>query len=264
MADIEAMGVSADGTPIVKIEIIDKETGKKTPVNVATCAEAVVCREGIPMEEHLQNIYEHMDDGGHLTAEEKAALETQDGAQEKADDALEAAKRAASLMVANAKDTVNAFATQEATKARTAAYNYTDKACKPLQDHAEDQNNPHGVTAAQIGLGNVPNKATNDLTPTYTQASALYHLTSGEKLATAFGKIAKAVSSIIDHLANKANPHAVTAKQAGALPTAGGTMTGTLTMDGGYIVLKRGKNYGTESEIPADLPDGGVWFKVVE
>ena len=264
MADIEALGVSADGTPIVKIEIVDKETGKKTPVNVATCAEAVVCSEGIPMEEHLQTIYEHMDDGGHLTPEEKAGLETQEGAQEKANEALKAAKNAASLMVAGAKESANSFATQEAVQARNAAYKYINETCKPLQAHVTNTDNPHGVTAAQVGLGNVPNKATNDLTPTYTQASALYHLTSGEKLATAFGKIAKAVSSIIDHLANKANPHAVTAKQAGALPTAGGTMTGTLTMDGGYIILKRGKNYGTENEIPADFPEGGVWFKVVE
>lgn len=31
-----------------------------------------------------------------------------------------------------------------------------------------------------------------------------------------------------------------------------------------YIVLKRGVHYGTESEIPDDLPKGALWFKVVE
>ena len=32
----------------------------------------------------------------------------------------------------------------------------------------------------------------------------------------------------------------------------------------GYIKLQRGVHYGTESEIPADFPEGGLWFKVVE
>ena len=32
----------------------------------------------------------------------------------------------------------------------------------------------------------------------------------------------------------------------------------------GHIQLIRGVHYGTEEEIPADLPDGGLFFKVVE
>lgn len=56
----------------------------------------------------------------------------------------------------------------------------------------------------------------------------------------------------------------ITAENIGALSAAGGSMTGNLVMNGGYIVLKRGVNYGTESEIPADLPDGGLFLKVVE
>lgn len=32
----------------------------------------------------------------------------------------------------------------------------------------------------------------------------------------------------------------------------------------GYIKLVRGVHYGTEAEIPADLPEGGLFFKVVE
>ena len=62
--------------------------------------------------------------------------------------------------------------------------------------------NPHGITAAKIGLGNVPNVATNDQTPTYTEASTLTALTSGEKLSVAFGKIKKAVADFISHLAD--------------------------------------------------------------
>ena len=68
--------------------------------------------------------------------------------------------------------------------------------------HLSNISNPHSVTKAQVGLGNVPNVSTNDQTPTYTVASANTALTSGEKLSVAFGKIAKAVSSLISHLAD--------------------------------------------------------------
>lgn len=71
-----------------------------------------------------------------------------------------------------------------------------------LKTHTENKENPHGVTKAQIGLGNVPNVATNDQTPTYTVPSEVAELSSGEKLSVAFGKIAKAVSSLISHLAD--------------------------------------------------------------
>ncbi len=46
------------------------------------------------------------------------------------------------------------------------------------------------------------NIAINDQTPTYTVAEANANLKSGEKLSVAFGKIAKAISSLISHLAD--------------------------------------------------------------
>lgn len=84
-----------------------------------------------------------------------------------------------------------------------------------LDTHTANTSNPHGVTKAQVGLSNVPNVATNDQTPTYTAASSNAALTSGEKLSVAMGKIAKAISSLISHLANTSNPHSVTAAQVG-------------------------------------------------
>ena len=88
-----------------------------------------------------------------------------------------------------------------------------------LTAHTGNKSNPHGVTKSQVGLGNVPNVATNDQTPTYTASSALTALSSGEKLSVAFGKIAKAVSNLISHIANTSNPHGVTAEQIGVAPT---------------------------------------------
>lgn len=77
-----------------------------------------------------------------------------------------------------------------------------------LSSHTGSTNNPHSVTKGQVGLGNVPNVATNDQTPTYTAASSLTALTSGEKLSVSMGKLSKAVSSLISHL-DASNPHGI-------------------------------------------------------
>lgn len=84
-----------------------------------------------------------------------------------------------------------------------------------LASHKGNTSNPHAVTKSQVGLGNVPNVATNDQTPSYTAATALAALVSGEKLSVAFGKLAKGITDLISHLANKSNPHEVTKAQIG-------------------------------------------------
>lgn len=76
----------------------------------------------------------------------------------------------------------------------------------------------HTHTASEVGLGNVPNVATNDQTPTYSDTSTLTTLSSGEKLNVALQKIKCAISNLINHLNNKSNPHGVTATQVGAAP----------------------------------------------
>ena len=90
-----------------------------------------------------------------------------------------------------------------------------------VSTHTNNKSNPHSVTKAQVGLSNVPNVATNDQTPSYTAATTLTALTSGEKLSVAFGKLSKAVSSLISHLADKSNPHGVTPAQIAANTTFG-------------------------------------------
>lgn len=81
--------------------------------------------------------------------------------------------------------------------------------------HAASKSNPHAVTKAQVGLGNVPNLTTNDQTPTYTEAASLELLSSGEKLSTAFGKLARALRSLSGHILALDNPHGVTKSQVG-------------------------------------------------
>lgn len=257
MAEIETTAVDANGTPIVTMKVIDKETGTETPVNVSTCTEAVKCSKGVPMEQHLATLYAHAEDeGAHLSEGEKAQLETQAGSQAKATVAKNEAVAAASLLAENAKTAAAADATQKAEAARSAAYKYADGIGNTLAAHKADTNNPHKVTAEQVGLGNVPNKATNDTAPTYTVASTLTALTSGERMAVAFGKIAKAIADFISHLGNKTNPHGVTASQTGAIPKTGGTMTGTLTVNG--IILTKGKDYGPT--LPKTGTEGQLFF----
>ena len=86
---------------------------------------------------------------------------------------------------------------------------------KALNAHTGNKSNPHSVTKSQVGLGNVPNVATNDQTPTYSDTTTLVTLSSGEKISIAFAKIKLAITTLINHLANKSNPHGVTKSQVG-------------------------------------------------
>lgn len=257
MAEIKTTSLGADGKPIAQVVVIDKESGTETPVNVSTCAEAVTCSRGMTMEDHLANLYGHTQgEGAHLTAEQKANLETKTGAQEKATDAKNAAIATAALLVESAKTYAAADATEKATAARDAAYKHTNDLAKVVGNHTADNSNPHGVTAAQVGLGNVPNKSTNNQQPTYEPSSALEELVSGETMGTAFGKIAKAIVEFISHFGNKSNPHSVTASQVGAIPKSGGTMSGALTVKG--LKLTEGIDYGTS--LPASGTKGQIFF----
>ena len=69
-------------------------------------------------------------------------------------------------------------------------------AASDLTAHVSDTANPHGVTKEQVGLGNVPNVATNDQTPTYTAATSRSSINSGEKLSVTLGKIKKWLSDL--------------------------------------------------------------------
>ena len=82
-------------------------------------------------------------------------------------------------------------------------------------NHSTNKNNPHEVTKAQVGLGNVPNVSTNNQTPTYSESSELNTLQSGETLKVAFSKIKKAIDALISHLFAR-NPHNITTESIGA------------------------------------------------
>lgn len=76
------------------------------------------------------------------------------------------------------------------------------------------------ITKETIGLGNVPNVATNDQTPTFSVAQTLATIISGEKFTVMLGKIAKAINDLISHINNKNNPHEVDLSDLGITSTA--------------------------------------------
>ena len=119
--------------------------------------------------------------------------------------------------------------------------------------HVGNRDNPHEVTAEQIGLGNVENKSANELAPTWTLPAALSALVSGETLQIAFGKIAKAGLSLISHLADMHNPHGVTYKQAGAAPTLHCHSANEITS--GILTVERGgTGVGSYAQLSDALP----------
>jgi len=85
-----------------------------------------------------------------------------------------------------------------------------------FEDHLTDYNNPHHVTKAQVGLGNVPNLAPDNMTVTFTASTSLDDITSGSTLSNILGKVAKAISTLKAHLTANNNPHNVTIAQIGA------------------------------------------------
>lgn len=101
-----------------------------------------------------------------------------------------------------------------------------------------------GETGQAGAEGKITSVDVNKLTPTYTESESLTELSSGEALSVAFGKIKKAISSLISHITDttkhitsaertawnsKANVnHTHTASEVGVgTPITYGTYTGT-------------------------------------
>lgn len=77
------------------------------------------------------------------------------------------------------------------TLGETSSTAYRGDRGKVAYDHSQTTGNPHGTTASDVGLGNVPNVSTNDQTPTFSEASTRNNIASGEKLSVILGKIQK-------------------------------------------------------------------------
>lgn len=129
--------------------------------------------------------------------------------------------------------------------------------------YKDRRDNPHQVSKEQVGLGNVPNVATNDQTPTYTTPAAPAALASGEKLSTAMGKIARAVLALISHIGTLGkNVHKETPDSIGA--AAASHKHSATDITSGVLGLKRGgtgglKNFVLADSVQASMPSSQRW-----
>lgn len=78
-----------------------------------------------------------------------------------------------------------------------------------LEDHKRDYKNPHGVTAEQVGLGNVENVAPADMVIKFGATETLSEPTAEDKLSIILGKVKRAIATLIAHLKAE-NPHSIT------------------------------------------------------
>ena len=84
-----------------------------------------------------------------------------------------------------------------------------------LTGHMNNTGNPHQVTKAQVGLGNVSNTSPENTVVTFEEAQTQANIDSGESLATLFGKIKKDLDGLLAHLTDTNNPHGVSASDVG-------------------------------------------------
>ena len=90
-----------------------------------------------------------------------------------------------------------------------------------IDEFASRTDNPHSVTKAQVGLGNVDNTSDKNKPISTAQATAIAEAKSAGTNAQA---------NINGHINNKSNPHNITVEQIGALSSGGGTITGNLNI----------------------------------
>ena len=106
--------------------------------------------------------------------------------------------------------------------------------------HARDLNNPHGVTKAQVGLGNVDNLSANGyftalnstaatnlsitiggttktcaLYATYLGGQGISYFATSSALSTTNSNLSSLSNTVSSHTSNKSNPHSVTKSQVG-------------------------------------------------
>lgn len=124
-----------------------------------------------------------------------------------------------------------------------------------FEDHLTDYNNPHHVTKAQVGLGNVPNLAPSNMTVTFTASSSLDDITSGSTLSALFAKVAKAISTLKAHLTANNNPHNVTLAQIGAA-AASHTHAASAITSGVLGAARGGTGVGSLQDLNTALGDG--------
>jgi hypothetical protein len=124
-----------------------------------------------------------------------------------------------------------------------------------LNDHVNDHNNPHHVTKAQIGLGNVVNQAPSDMTVNYADISTLEDIGSGNTLAVIVAKIQSAINFLRRHLA-ASNPHNITPSKISA--AAANHTHNMSSVSGTLPISKGGTGVTTEAALKTLIESLGI------
>lgn len=127
-----------------------------------------------------------------------------------------------------------------------------------LQAHTDDSNNPHNVTASQVGLGNVENKSINDQTPEINYYTDYDNIETGMTMQEILGKLATLALTHRYHEEDSNNPHNLAPESIGAADeehdhSANDIKSGTLS------VARGGTGVSSMSALANAL---GAYFKV--
>lgn len=125
---------------------------------------------------------------------------------------------------------------------------------REFENYTARRDNPHQVTAEQVGLGNVQNKEPKDMTVEIVnvpEKDEIVNFKSGEMLGMILGRIHMAIDSLLKHVKNE-NPHKIEAKTIGAALAEHGHSTNDMTS--GVLGICRGGTGGsTAKEARANL-----------
>lgn len=109
---------------------------------------------------------------------------------------------------------------------------------------AARRDNPHEVTAEQVGLGKVQNAEPENMTVRFMQVpptGEIANIGSGERLGLSMGKIKRVIQEVLAHLREK-NPHKITPELIAAAPADHGHSTADMTT--GTLAIPRGGTGG--------------------
>ncbi len=155
------------------------------------------------------------------------------------------------------KVSVYVGATQDVTAIIAESLSVATKA--ELFQHTNNTQNPHNVTAAQVGLGNVPNVTTDSQTPSISLFGGVYNgrhtdgftdeengeaksinlvPVEGDDMAVIIKKLSSLAKEMVRHLNNTENPHDVTYGETGAASSLHKHSTNDITS--GTLSIARG------------------------
>ena len=107
-----------------------------------------------------------------------------------------------------------------------------------VEEHLNNKDNPHNVTADQIGLEHVENVSVNNAMPTFTESEIMENIQSGDNTSTLWGKAKKLFSTLITHISNKNNPHGITTEKINAAKSS--HKHSTTDINDGVLSVSRG------------------------